>query len=63
MDHTELTVYALLVVGVLALAGGVAWLQAHNEAASFRKLTGRTDVTTWDAIWVELRVDCERLPQ
>jgi hypothetical protein len=29
---------------------------AHFEASSYRRITGRTDVTTWDALWLNLRV-------
>ena len=51
---------AILVVFFLALAFGLTCGAATQEAKSFRKLTGRTDVTTWDAIWVQLRVDCPK---
>lgn len=50
----------LTILGILLCVALFVFLQAHNEASSFRKLTGRPDVTTWDALWVELRVDCER---
>lgn len=52
MDRVLAFVAALLFIVL------VVWVTAANEAKSFRKLTGRTDVTTWDAVWVELRVDC-----
>ncbi len=46
----------LVALAVVALL--VFWFQAHQEAATYRRLTGRA-VTTWDALWVELRVmDC-----
>lgn len=41
------------------LVGGFAWLFASQEAASYRKFCDR-DVTTWDALWLDLRIDeCE----
>ena len=46
-----------LFVGCIGLILVVVLFVAHQEAATFRKLTGRTDVTTWDALWVNLRVD------
>lgn len=45
---------------------GLAWItfilsfivmSAHFEARAYNRLTG-SDVTTWEAIWVRLRVDC-----
>jgi hypothetical protein len=43
----------LLAVAAIALA--LAWVQAHNESRVYNKLTG-ANTTTWDAMWVELRV-------
>lgn len=42
------------VLGVLFVAAFC--IGAVMEARTFCKLTGRTDVTWWDAIWVDLRV-------
>jgi hypothetical protein len=44
-----------LCVACVAFVIGMALLQPYMEAKTYRKLTG-ADVTTWDAIWVELRV-------
>jgi hypothetical protein len=38
---------------LLILAGG--WIGACQEAKTYNKITG-ADVTTWDALWVELRI-------
>ena len=56
------SVVIVLTLASLVLAGflGVLIVSAHMEARSFRKLTGRADVTWFDALWVELRVDCEK---
>lgn len=48
-----------VVVVVCALVFLGAFAQPYFEAKSYRKITGRTDVTTWDAIWLNLRV-CDR---
>lgn len=48
-------VLAGLSVLAIAAALGFTWLAAYNEARTFERLTGR-HVTTWDALWVELRV-------
>lgn len=50
----------LATIVVLFIMATIMWGSATAEATSFRKLTGRTDVTTWDALWVELRVDCSK---
>lgn len=39
------------------LLGGVSWLQASHEAAAFNRLTTGPKVTTWDAVWLDLRVE------
>lgn len=38
---------------------GLMFIQPYFEAKSYRKITGRTDVTTWDALWLNLRV-CDK---
>ena len=42
---------------VMVLAGCVAFwaISSHFEAAAFNRLTGKR-VSTWDAMWVQLRV-------
>jgi len=36
------------------------WFQAPQEAAAFNRFTTGPKATTWDAIWVELRVEADR---
>ncbi len=52
---------ALVVVGGLLVAALVAapviYVQASNEAAAFNRLTTGPKVTTWDAVWLDLRVE------
>ena len=52
--YTWLSVPVLLVVG-----GAIAWFCAAQEAAAYNRLTGG-NATTWDALFVELRVDGDR---
>ena len=51
-----MVIWLVAVLAVLAV-GIVVWsVQAMMEAKSFNRLTG-ANVSTWDAMWVELRVD------
>jgi len=53
-DREALALSALTVVVFLGLAA--FWvLGAYLEARTYRRLTG-AEVTTWDAMWVDLRV-------
>jgi len=45
---------------VAAFAVPVVWFRAHQEAAAFNRFTTGPKATTWDAVWVELRVETER---
>jgi hypothetical protein len=49
-------------IGILLLAallGGFVWVQATHEAAAFNRLTTGPKVTTWDAVWLDLRVEAQ----
>jgi hypothetical protein len=52
----ESIVYILLLLFLIVFACGSWMLGAYMEARSFSRITGE-QVTTWDAMWVELRVD------
>jgi hypothetical protein len=41
---------------VLAFSAGTAWFSASQEAAAYKRVTG-IEVSTWDALFLELRVD------
>jgi hypothetical protein len=43
-----------------AIYAPIGWLQASQEAAAFNRFTTAPKATTWDAIWVELRVEADR---
>ena len=45
----------LLVVGLLFGAIGIWATASHFEAAAYNRVTG-SNVSTWDAMWIELRV-------
>lgn len=46
---------ALIVVMLSALIIGMAALKASLKASAYERVTGRK-VSTWDAMWLELRV-------
>ena len=43
-------------IGLISLCVGAVWFMAHNEAASYNKFCD-TPVTTWDAVFLDLRID------
>ena len=44
------------IIGMFIFLLLVGWFAASQEAASYRKFCD-TPVTTWDAIWLDLRID------
>lgn len=36
---------------------GWTWFSSANEAAAFNRFTNGPRATTWDAVWLELRVE------
>ncbi len=44
----------LVPCGVILIIG-IWWFQSAMEAAAYNRVTGK-DISTWDAMWVELRV-------
>ncbi len=53
MNEVRLYVISILAVGLLALAIWVT--HSHFEASAFNAATGK-DVSTWQAMWIQLRV-------
>jgi hypothetical protein len=51
---------ACALVALLVISAPIVWFQAHQEAAAFNRFTTGPKATTWDAVWVELRVEAER---
>ena len=47
--------WVLGTAGSLGAIIGSIWLFAYMEAATYNRLTGQ-EVSTWDALWVNLRV-------
>ena len=41
---------------IIILGFGLTWFQAAQEARSYNKFCD-TPVETWDAIWLDLRID------
>jgi flagellar basal body-associated protein FliL len=50
-----IAVMALLLLVIAGTSIAVWVVSSHYEAESFQKLTGK-QVSTWDAMWLELRV-------
>ena len=46
----------LMYGGFFAVLVLFVWFMAHNEAASYNKFCD-TPVTTWDAVFLDLRID------
>jgi hypothetical protein len=51
---------AILVSLALIFAAPLIWLSATQEAAAFNRMTAGPKVTTWDAVWLDLRVEAQR---
>lgn len=55
-SQVSLLVYTVLIALLLCVTAGPVLFFAHMEAKTYNKVTG-ANVTTWDALWVTLRVD------
>jgi len=44
-----------MIVLIVIIVFPIFWGKSYMEAKTFNKLTG-SDATTWDAMWVQLRV-------
>ncbi len=52
--------FACMGLAVAIILSPILWLQASQEAAAFNRFTTGPKATTWDALWVEFRVEAER---
>jgi hypothetical protein len=52
-------VYSSMAALIVALVSPVLWFYASQEAAAFNRFTTGPKATTWDALWVEFRVEAE----
>jgi gamma-glutamyltranspeptidase/glutathione hydrolase len=52
--------YGGALILLLLIGAPFVWLQASQEAAAFNRFTTGPKATTWDALWVELRVEADR---
>lgn len=57
----EWQVVVVLIIAVLILTGAALWFTAYYEAKAYNRITG-SKVTTWEAVFVELRVIGEAKP-
>lgn len=53
--QTESTLYVVAIVAIVVIFIMCLVVPPYFEAATYRRLTGK-NVTWWDAVWVELRV-------
>lgn len=54
-DRAITLLYALGIPAILAVGVGLWVIRSHYEAQTYERLTG-VHVTTWEAMWVQLRV-------
>ena len=59
-SKNDFFVYVGITVLILIVICGSKVFFSHMEAKTFNKHTG-ADVSTWDALWVNLRLDCENV--
>lgn len=59
-DNESLGIAGMIAAFVLIVAIAVAidWVSAAAEAAAYNRVTGK-HVTTWDAVWLDLRIQSE----
>jgi len=57
MSKLKITLIVYGIMGLLAIFGGISvWVtKSYFEAQSFNAVTGK-DVSTWQAMWIQLRV-------
>jgi hypothetical protein len=55
-----IAVYGGALILLLLIGAPIVWLKSSQEAAAFNRFTTGRKATTWDALWVELRVEADR---
>lgn len=58
----EATLGIAALVAILAFTAGGLWVKSHFEAAAYNRITG-ANVSTWEAMFVQLRVDGQAVAQ
>lgn len=61
ISSREMKLALLVLAGLVLLLVSVGWFCSYMEARTYNKLTG-AHVTTWDAMWVDLRVQDKPQP-
>ena len=57
----EITLIIMGFIVIIGIAIGLIWFRSSQEAKSYRKFCD-TPVETWDALWLDLRIDeCSRI--
>lgn len=57
-EYETFAAWAIMAIMVLALASLFVIVPAYFEARAYERVTGKS-VSTWDAVWLQLRVDGE----
>lgn len=54
---SEIGLVALTIIGAMVFAISMWYVQASIESSTYNRLTGG-NVTVWEAMWTNIRVDC-----
>lgn len=54
-ERNAILIGVAVLVMCITLALALTAVSAYNEARAYQRVTGKT-VTTWDAMWLDLRV-------
>lgn len=57
--YIELAAPLLALALIVSIPVGITLLSAANEAAAFNRITTGPKVTTWDAVWLDLRIEAQ----
>lgn len=51
-----IALYVVIIIAIFSIAIAAKWMKSGFEADSYNKFCD-TPVTTWDALWLDLRID------
>lgn len=58
MNDRQEIAFATVIIVLILLIGSAVWVfQSSMEAQVYNRETG-SNITTWEAMWTNLRVDC-----
>jgi hypothetical protein len=56
-ERIYLAMMASLLILLVTIGIGFRFFSAYNEAQAFNRLSNGPQVTVWDAVWLDLRVE------